>query len=307
MSDSTKLAIFGATIMGGAALLVAPVVAFMVTPRDASPDTRPNAKLANLLRDDLGSEAKADDTPEVVRNEAKWRTIKGVVRVSGPAPPLKEINVTTSDSCGPQYDWSMVVNQENKGIKNLVIYVLKGIAKNDVESPNPVWVHPQYKNIEPEPLYDQEKCKFLEHMFVAQLGQTITLKNSDPFPHNVNISPSKGRKFDNLIQPGGVDKYPVEEAVRTPFKVKCAIHKWMEGYMLFRDNPYYAVTDENGEFVIENVPADADLEFRAAHEKIRVGAVEVNGKAEKWSKGGFELNLEPDADGNPYELNIVLK
>jgi len=175
-------------------------------------------------------------------------------------------------------------------------------------------VHPQYsvtKNPElAEKLFDQEKCVFLEHMFVARTSQTIVLKNSDPFPHNVNISPKDGsRKYDNVVPPGSTDSYQPAKAERTPFAVKCAIHNWMEGYMLFRDNPYFAVTNDKGEFVIENLPADADLEFRAFHESKRVNfnSLEVNGKAEKWSKGKFDLNVAADADGKPYEMNIVVK
>ncbi len=314
MSDSTKLAVYGAVVLGVAALIVAPGVAFMVQPRGTVQDSQPSLSLAKLVQSDLGGSGETVEKVVVERTEAKWRTIKGVFTLAGGASPPPQISVTTSDNCGPQYDWALVVNQENNGIKNLVVYVLDGIGENDADAPNPVWVHPQYSvatNPEmAEKLFDQEKCVFLEHMFVARTSQTIVLKNSDKFPHNVNISPKDGsRKYDNVIPPGATDTYQPAKPERTPFAVKCAIHSWMKGYMLFRDNPYFAVTNDKGEFTIENVPAGADLEFRAFHESKRVNfsALEVNGKAEKWSKGKFDLNLEHDPGGAPYEMNVVVK
>jgi hypothetical protein len=66
--------------------------------------------------------------------------------------------------------------------------------------------------------------------------------------------------------------------------------------MIVRDNPYFAVTDSNGRFEIQNIPAGVELSFRVWQE--RVGNnwrdVTVNGASAKWSKGKFALNLQPD-------------
>ena len=44
-------------------------------------------------------------------------------------------------------------------------------------------------------------------------------------------------------------------AERTPGQVICDIHPWMTAWWMVLDNPYFAVTDENGNFEIKNVPA----------------------------------------------------
>ena len=36
--------------------------------------------------------------------------------------------------------------------------------------------------------------------------------------------------------------------------VECAVHGWMQGNVVVVDNPYYAVTDENGKFSIPDLP-----------------------------------------------------
>ena len=37
-------------------------------------------------------------------------------------------------------------------------------------------------------------------------------------------------------------------------KVKCDIHGWMNSWIVVVDHPYHAITDAEGNFVIENVP-----------------------------------------------------
>ena len=41
----------------------------------------------------------------------------------------------------------------------------------------------------------------------------------------------------------------------SPGEVTCDIHPWMKAYWLVLDNPYFAVTDDKGNFEIKNVPA----------------------------------------------------
>jgi hypothetical protein len=49
--------------------------------------------------------------------------------------------------------------------------------------------------------------------------------------------------------------------------VKCDIHSWMSARLLATDNPWYAVTDKDGNFEINNLPAGAELDFRLQHGK----------------------------------------
>jgi hypothetical protein len=40
-----------------------------------------------------------------------------------------------------------------------------------------------------------------------------------------------------------------------PFYIKCDVHPWMKAWVLVSDHPYFAVTDTNGNFSIDGIPA----------------------------------------------------
>ena len=47
------------------------------------------------------------------------------------------------------------------------------------------------------------------------------------------------------------EKFDLAEIV----KITCDVHKWMSSFVVVKANPYFAVTNETGQFKIENVPA----------------------------------------------------
>ncbi len=72
--------------------------------------------------------------------------------------------------------------------------------------------------------------------------------------------------------------------------------------MIVCDNPYFAVTADDGSFEIANVPAGVDLEFRVWHEKSGpLQEVLVDGESKKWSRGRFKEKFDPD---QRHELNV---
>jgi hypothetical protein len=40
-----------------------------------------------------------------------------------------------------------------------------------------------------------------------------------------------------------------------PIRVKCDVHPWMTAYVAVMDNPYFAVTGEDGSFELPHLPA----------------------------------------------------
>ena len=86
-------------------------------------------------------------------------------------------------------------------------------------------------------------------------GAKVTLKSSDPVNHNVNA-----KLKNNAVQLAARRRcrsipFAPEAAERTPGEVICDIHPWMKACWMVLDNPYFAVTDEKGNFEIKNVPA----------------------------------------------------
>jgi hypothetical protein len=74
--------------------------------------------------------------------------------------------------------------------------------------------------------------------------------------HNVNLAGGlKNPNLNQVIPPGG--ELPITGFVASllPVQVSCNIHPWMKGYIRVFDHPYFAVTDEDGNFEIKNAPA----------------------------------------------------
>src|SRR5947199_6009600 len=99
---------------------------------------------------------------------------------------------------------------------------------------------------------DQSKCEYSPHVQVMAVNTEIALKNSDPILHNIQFFEGDNSLF-NIAQPvqGQVNKKKLEKT--GTIYVECAVHGWMQGNVVVVDNPYYAVTDENGKFSITDL------------------------------------------------------
>jgi hypothetical protein len=79
--------------------------------------------------------------------------------------------------------------------------------------------------------------------------------NPDRVNHNVHIFSAANPAF-NKSQPGSRRKMNVKAVKKAegPVPVKCDVHGWMKAWIAYIPHPYFAVTDENGKYTIENVP-----------------------------------------------------
>jgi plastocyanin len=97
---------------------------------------------------------------------------------------------------------------------------------------------------------DQKGCVYHPHVIAVMVGQSVEVKSSDPFLHNVHALSVDNAGF-NFGQPApSVKKIDPFQTVET-FKVKCDIHPWMAAWIRVLDNPFFAVTDEDGKYSID--------------------------------------------------------
>ena len=77
--------------------------------------------------------------------------------------------------------------------------------------------------------------------------------NSDGILHNIHTYSTKNPSF-NMAQPKF--KKVIEQKVDQPevIKVTCDAHGWMHGWWVATDTPYFAVTDDKGNYSIAGVP-----------------------------------------------------
>jgi hypothetical protein len=182
-----------------------------------------------------------------------WGTLKGHVTFEGTPPPpavLQAVGKAEKDpevcaKTAPIVSEKLVVNSGTKGVKNVFVYIQR-----------PTDVNPEAKKaaLAQHPEFDQKNCTYIPHALGVMTGQTVTVKSSDPTNHNVNFQ-LRNLNQNPLIAPGTTKDITPDSAERMPGPVSCSIHPWMMAYWLVLDHPYFAVTDENGNFEIKNAPA----------------------------------------------------
>jgi len=101
------------------------------------------------------------------------------------------------------------------------------------------------------PKMAQKDKMFVPSVLAVGVGTTVDFPNLDPFFHNV-FSYSKPKQFD-------LGRYPKGESEQVTFdkpgiiKVFCEIHYSMRAYVHVLETPYFAASDEKGNFIIKNV------------------------------------------------------
>jgi len=236
------------------------------------------------------------------RADDKWVTVKGQVVFPDktPIPKREELKVTTDkDHCtknGPILDEAILVNPKNRGIKNVVVYLRPLDTKTTAFDKGQI--HPDDAKRKPaEVVITQPCCLFVNRVTLARVGDTLVVKNPAPVAHNFYWSSQENGECNTTIPAGGkhaFDKPLVAEAGAIPFK--CTIHPWMSGQVRVFDHPYYALTDENGNFEIKNAPAGM---FRIVYWHEQVGIK---------TRGGEVINIQgPTLEMKPTDFDVTPK
>jgi len=274
--------------------------------RDMAPNLDVDEDTALAIRDALESGAESSSGGAATLSEPTgWATLTGRFEMLGTPPRLSPLNIDKDTTvCAPngaQVLEETVEVSAAGGIKNVLIYLT-----TETPADNPKWEHESYlANKTGEVIFDQKACIFLSHVAAMRSQQTLRILNSDPVLHNTNIQAGRGAiAFNGSVPSNGQTTYQPGGQTDRPFPISCSVHPWMSAYMITRDNPYFAVTDENGGFEIANVPAGVKLEFRVWQQKPGfLQKVSVNGEATSWKQGRFSLALEND---ERHEMNVSI-
>jgi hypothetical protein len=219
----------------------------------------------------------------------QWGDLEGTFVYKGTPPaPAKIVPQKDPEFCGKHnlVEEKVVVNSDNKGIANVAIYLSK----------TPASVHPDYaKDAKAEIVVDNTNCRFTPHVSAIRTGQTLVIGNKDPIGHNTKADFFNNNPFNDLIPAGGSVKKTFAANEATPSALSCNIHPWMTGYVLIRDNPYFAVSDKDGKFAIKNLPA-GEHEFIVWHETGYLSSVTLDGKATTWARGRAKVTIKPGAN-----------
>jgi hypothetical protein len=260
--------------------------------------------------------------PAFAADEDKWSTVKGKVvfddskhriplRVAPKVPNAAEAPACIAkDKEFLTEDW--MVDPKTKAVKNAFVWLapeptadewkrLKATGKErlrDFPSFKPEQLHPDLKELTKKTVeMDQPCCRFIPHVLAVRVGQTLVIKNSADFSHNAKYD-TRNNGSDNPIIPAGKKiEVPIKEPERFPVLIQCSMHPWMKAYVRVFDHPYFAITNENGDYEIAKAPAG----------KYRIFVWHAAGGASGGNDGrfGFELAVTPKATAvKTYSVTI---
>lgn len=188
--------------------------------------------------------------------EPAWGHIKGQVRWMGDTIPERKPEEVKFDrkEClakGPILSEDYVIDPKTRGVRWVMVWL---VDANNTDAKLPV--HPERKKFPEKVSVNITCCTFAPHTLGVREGQTVVFDYNDKVPHNINIIRSSPHPNPGVIVPPGKTlEVPHWKASRIPTVVCCTIHPWMKMYIRVFDHPYFAVTDEQGNFEIRNAPA----------------------------------------------------
>ena len=119
---------------------------------------------------------------------------------------------------------------------------------------------PEYTFEPPEgpPLVvSQRDAKFEPSLLVVPVGTRVDFHNNETkLAHNV-FSNSQTKKFDLGLYAPGQKVEPVHFDKPGAVRLRCSIHRFMDGVVYVTPTPYHAVVGEDGKFAMKGVRAGA--------------------------------------------------
>lgn len=262
-------------------------------------DVEPDTEFGKLIQNAAGGtgEAAAEETAAAPATADAWGNLTGKFVIEGPPPTPAPLAITKDEQvCGKHglHDESIEVGMGD-GLKNVVIFL------TDKKPP----IHPDYEETATATVrFDNHHCRFEPHIMPLRTTQKLEIHNSDPVAHNSNLTPLGDAPFNQLISENNATAYQFHKQQNKPVAVTCSIHPWMKGYVFPRDNPYAAVTGEDGSFEIKNLPAGKH-EFQVWQEAVG----ELSAKPD-WKKGKFKLEIQEgdnDLGTIPVAVSLLQK
>jgi len=214
--------------------------------------------------------------PEEAANE-ELGVVAGVVKFVGDVPAPTPVTVTGDNHvCGDESVPEDLVVGPGAGLQWAVVRVLgiEGEVPTDTVTMQ----------------MDQNGCRFIPHVAVAVAGQPFKVINSDGVLHNFHTH-SEANSSMNLAQPGMRREMPVTFESPEFVRVTCDVHTWMQGIIVVADNPYVAVTAEDGSFMLPALPAGT-YQVAVWHERLGEHVQEVTVDAGGTASLSFDLSLQ---------------
>ena len=206
--------------------------------------------------------------------------LEGFVRLAGESRPAstRVRNTTDPEACGLEHSLEdLLVSAETRGVQH-VIATLVDVPTDGVRDRPPQRL-----------VIDNHECRFVPHVAVARVGDTIVAKNSDPVMHTThyygslrsNVAlPSQGMMVSRVLQRPGM------------ITVLCDVHGWMRAIIRVHEHRFHAVSDELGLLRISGIPPGS-YTLELWHERLGTQQVEVEIRPDETARLDIEYALTP--------------
>ena len=148
----------------------------------------------------------------------------------------------------------------------------------------------RYKAPEEAVILDQVGCTYEPHVFGMMKKQDLLIRNSDDTLHNIHPTPKVNREFNVGMPTKGMEITKTFKKPEEAIVFKCDVHVWMKAFCFVMEHPYFAVTDESGNFSISTADLpDGEYGVTTWHETLgsKEGKVTVTD-----GKGTFDVTYE---------------
>jgi Carboxypeptidase regulatory-like domain len=169
--------------------------------------------------------------------------ITGVVTLSGAPPQLPAIKTTKNqDYCGTSIPNPVYMVGKGGGLANVEVYI-KEISAGKPKPTQPITL-------------TNSKCMFVPRVQGACTGQQVKIASADPILHNTHpqIADTNATLYNVALPFKGFSVVKPLAPEAGIVRVKCDAHEWMRSWILEFDHPYFATSDADGRFEIDDVP-----------------------------------------------------
>jgi plastocyanin len=170
---------------------------------------------------------------------AQTGTITGVICYTGIVPPSQRVTLTDGQVILHN---DVVVDAKSKGLRDVAVVLDWKVKVAADTKAKPVVV-------------DQRDMLFVPRVVTVQEGRKVRFENNDLYNHAVSAQSVHAENVFNVTTPAGQPYEHQFKWQKNPIPIGCVLHSWMRAYVITAQHPYHTVSDAQGKFRIENVPA----------------------------------------------------
>lgn len=192
--------------------------------------------------------------------------VTGVITYDGEVPKFKEIKMDADPVClthhsGPVYP-QMLTLGDNKTLGDVFVHISQGVPEKKYPVP------------EDAAVLDQKGCMYNPHILGIMVGQPLKVLNPDGTLHNVHAVTKENAEFNIAMPKFRKEITKVFDKPEFMLSMKCDVHPWMGAWITVLSHPFFDVTQDDGKYAIENLPA-GEYTVQIWHEKLGTKEAQV--------------------------------